>query len=135
MNEVMITVVGNVVADPELSTTRNGLPVANFRLASTSRRYDKEAGGWTNGETLYISVRCWRGLAQNVASSISKGSPVIVQGRLYTRTATIEGDSGPRRRHYTDLEATAVGLDLARLPMGGALTDDLGFLQDERVAA
>lgn len=112
--EVTLTVVGNVVADPEPGITRNGVPFASFRVASTSRRLDKDAGTWAPGDTLYLQVQCWRGLAHNVVGTIRKGSPVVVQGRLHTRTVINEGPDGTRRRTYTELNATAIGLDLAR---------------------
>lgn len=113
--EVNLTVVGNVVADPEPGVTRNGVPFASFRVASTSRRLDKATGTWAPGDTLYLRVQCWRGLAQNVVDTIRKGSPVVVQGRLHTHTVISEGPEGERRRAYTELNATAVGLDLARM--------------------
>jgi single-strand DNA-binding protein len=119
-NSVNLTVVGNVIADPELSQTRGGVPFATFRVASTSRRFDREAAAWVNGETLYLQVRCWRGLAASVAGTLAKGSPVVVHGRLVRRSVTGDGPQGPRRRDYTDLDATAIGLDLARIPSEAA---------------
>ena len=117
MNEATLTIVGNVVNDPELNTTRSGIPVASFRVASTSRHYDREAGAMVKGETLFLQVQCWRGLATNVARTLRKGAPVVVQGRLQIKTKEILSDDGPRRRTFTTVEAQAVGLDLARLPI------------------
>ncbi len=120
LNTVSLTVVGNVIAAPELLETRNGVQYATFRIASTSRRFDRDAGAWINGDTLYLHVRCWRGLATNAAATLAKGSPVVVHGRLSTRSFTTEGPDGPQRRDHTELEAVAIGLDLARLPAAGA---------------
>ena len=115
MMEVNLTVVGNVVADPEPGVTRNGVPYASFRVASTSRRLDKETGDWVPGDTLYLHVQCWRGLARSVVKTLHKGSPVLVQGRLHTRTVSGGDQPGEQRRTYTELTASAVGLDLARM--------------------
>lgn len=130
MNDVFITVVGNAVADPQLSATRSGIPFTTFRIASTSRRYDREMGAWTKIDTMFLDVRCWRGLALNAAATLVKGSPVVVQGRLSVRTVVSQGPDGERRRTFTDLDANAIGLDLARLPVesAGAGSRDEGSL-------
>jgi single-strand DNA-binding protein len=117
MHQVILTMVGNVVADPQLRQTRNGTPVASFRLASTSRRYDQQAGGYVSGETLYIDVQCWRGLARHAAQVLSKGSPVIVHGRLRARPEPASGSGGRPSRDPLLLDAFSIGLDLARLPL------------------
>ena len=78
MNETTMTIVGNVVEDPRRRQTKNGHAVTNFRVASTSRRYDREQERFVDNGTLFITVTCWRGLASNVDQSIRKGQPVVV---------------------------------------------------------
>ncbi len=112
MNDTYVTVVGNLVTDPELRNLEsNGVPVAHFRMASTARRWDKASGGWIDGNSLFVNVNCWRNLAENVSRSLFKGDPVVVTGRLYSREYT--GDDGLRRITF-DLEATAIGHNLSR---------------------
>jgi single-strand DNA-binding protein len=78
MNDTYITIVGNVVDEPRLRTTSSsGVPVLSFRVASTSRRLDRETGKWQDSDRLFATVTCWRALAQNVARSLKKGQPVI----------------------------------------------------------
>jgi single-strand DNA-binding protein len=84
--------------------------VLNFRIASNERRFDKTSESWVDGESLYLSVNCWRRLAENAASLV-KGDPVIVSGKLRTREWTTEQGE---RRSVVELEANAVGPDLAR---------------------
>ena len=110
MNETVVTVVGNVVAAVDRRRLADGTAVANFRVVSTQRRYDRSAGGWVDGDKLYIDVTCWRELAENVAASLTKGDPVVVTGRLYTRSFEHDG----RRRWTVTLEAQNVGPDLGR---------------------
>jgi single-strand DNA-binding protein len=112
MFDTVIAVVGNVLTMPEWRRLeRTGALVANFRLASTSRRYDRAGNRWLDGDSLRLRVTCWRRLAEGVAASVKVGDPVIVTGRLYTREWT--ADDGQRRTSY-ELEAVAVGHDLAR---------------------
>src|ERR1700709_207313 len=82
MNEPMMTICGNVVDTPNLNKTKNGHLVANFRVASTPRRFDREKNAWVDGDTVYISVTAWRALAENVAKSLQKGHPVVVFARF-----------------------------------------------------
>lgn len=110
MNETMITIIGNVITDVTPRKTADGTRVVNFRVASNQRRYDKEAQSWVDGDTLYVSVTCWRDLAKGVVSTLVKGDPVIVVGRLYTRGYEVAG----QKRSITELDARAVGPDLAR---------------------
>jgi single-strand DNA-binding protein len=111
MFDTHVTVVGNVVAEPRVAQTRDGHPVASFRLASTPRRFDRASGEWRDGETLFIGVTCWRALAENVALSLKKGSSVIVMGRLSIRPyETKDGD----KRQSVDIDAVAVGPELGR---------------------
>lgn len=125
MPDVVVTVVGNVVADPRYSQTRGGVPFATFRIASTSRRYDQQAAAMVQGDSVFLDVRCWRGTARNAAAALAKGSPVIVQGRLQARSYVVDGPEGSAKRFATELEASAVGLDLARLPVSGAHSEGL----------
>lgn len=110
MFETTMTVVGNVVSDPRTRRTENGYWVSNFRVASTSRRYDAAQGRFVDGDTLFLNVTCWRALAENVEASVHKGNPVIVTGRIRMR----EYEKDEAKRLSYDLEATSVGLDLAR---------------------
>jgi single-strand DNA-binding protein len=109
MNETTITMAGNLVADPELRYTPSAAAVVNFRIASTERF--KGEGGWQDGDTLFMTVTAWRGLAENVAESTSKGTRVIVTGRLKQRT--YETREGEKRTAY-ELDATDVGISLQR---------------------
>jgi single-strand DNA-binding protein len=110
VNETIVTVVGNLVDDPTLRQTDSGVEVAGFRVGSTSRRYDRETGRWVDAGTLFLHVTCWRALGANVAASLGKGDPVVVSGRLFTRTYERDGQT---RTSY-ELDALAVGPDLAR---------------------
>jgi single-strand DNA-binding protein len=110
MNDTYITIVGNVVDDPRSRTTGSGVPVASFRIASTSRRKNHETGSWEDNEKLFATVTCWRAMAQNVAASLHKGQPVVVTGRFYAREYIKDEVS---RMSY-ELDAFAVGHDLAR---------------------
>jgi single-strand DNA-binding protein len=111
MRETPITVVGTLVSDmrPRRVGPDQAL-VLNFRVACNERRFDKGSESWTDGESLYLSVSCWRRLAENAASLV-KGDPVIVRGKLRTREWTTEQGE---RRSVVELEANAIGPDLAR---------------------
>lgn len=105
-NETVLTVVGNLVADPELRFTPAGAAVANFTVASTPRTFDKQRNEWVDGEALFMRCSVWREAAENVAESLQKGTRVIVQGRLKARSyETKEGE----RRTSTELEVDEVG--------------------------
>lgn len=111
MFDTQVTVVGNLVADPRMSETKDGQQIASFRLASTPRRFDRAAGEWKDGDTLFTSVTCWRSLAENVHLSLRKGNSVIVIGRLSVRPyETREGE----KRQSVDIDAMAVGPELGR---------------------
>ncbi|MGW2612716.1 single-stranded DNA-binding protein [Streptomyces mirabilis] len=107
--ETIVTVNGNLVADPEIRFTDTGTAVARFRVASTPRIYDRSAGQWTDGESLFITCTVWRGVAEHVCESLQRGMHVIVQGRLRQRTYT---DSEGIKRTVFDLDADDVGLSL-----------------------
>jgi single-strand DNA-binding protein len=109
MFETHVTIVGNVVTPVDHRRSTDGRVVANFRVGSTERRYDRVAGGWVDGERLYVDVSCWRSLAENAAASLVKGDPVVVTGKLYTRDYEHEG----QRRTAVTVEALSVAADLA----------------------
>jgi single-strand DNA-binding protein len=112
MYDTNVTVVGNALNTPEYRRIeRTSALVANFRVASTTRRWDKNNNRWTDGDSLRVRVTCWRRLAEGVVASIKVGDPVVVHGRLYTREWNTE--DGQRRTAY-ELEAVSVGHDLAR---------------------
>lgn len=111
MRGTPVTVVGTLVNDTRLRRVGpDGRLVLNFRIASNERRYDKASESWVDGDSLYLSVSCWRTLAENAATLV-KGDPVIVSGRLRTREWTTEEGV---RRSVVEMEASAVGPDLAR---------------------
>ena len=80
--ETVITVIGNLTADPELRFTPSGAAVANFTVASTPRTFDRQSAEWKDGEALFPRCNVWRQAAENVAESLTRGSRVIVSGRL-----------------------------------------------------
>jgi single-strand DNA-binding protein len=80
-----VTITGNVVSDPELNYTQTGLAVCSFRIAR-AERYRTSSGEWKDGETLFITVTCWRDLAENTAASLVKGARIVVQGKIRNRT-------------------------------------------------
>lgn len=107
--DTQITVVGNLVADPELRFTQSGLPVASFRIASTPRFFDKATQEWKDGDGLFLTCNIWRQAAENVAESLTKGMRVIAVGRL--RQRSYETKEGEKRTVY-EVELDAVGPDL-----------------------
>ncbi len=110
MNDTMMTITGNLVDAPKLRRTKSGHCIANFRVASTPRRFDREKQTWVDGDTLFVTVSAWRALGENVAQSLGKGMPVIVTGRYYQREYTQD-----ETLHTAyELDATAVGPDLSR---------------------
>jgi single-strand DNA-binding protein len=104
-----ITVVGNLVADPELRFTPSGQPVATFRVASTPRMRDNATGEWKDGDSLFLSCNVWRQAAENVAESLQRGMRVIVTGRL--RQRSYETKEGEKRTVY-EVEVDDVGPSL-----------------------
>jgi single-strand DNA-binding protein len=107
--ETVITVVGNLVDDPELRFTPSGAAVANFRIASTPRTFDKNSNEWKDGDALFLSCSVWRQAAENVAESLQRGMRVVVQGRLKARTyETREGE----KRTVFEIEVEEVGPSL-----------------------
>jgi single-strand DNA-binding protein len=107
--EATITVVGNLTADPDLRFTSTGVAVLDFTVASTPRVYDREPGEWRDGDTLFLRCNLWRQAAENAARSLTKGTRVIVQGRLKQRSfETKEGD----KRTVFELDVDAIGPEL-----------------------
>ena len=107
--ETVITVVGNLTADPELRFTPSGAAVANFTVASTPRTFDRQSGEWKDGEALFLRCNVWRQAAENVAETLTRGMRVMVQGRLKQRSfETREGE----KRTVVELEVDEVGPSL-----------------------
>jgi single-strand DNA-binding protein len=107
--DTVITIVGNLVDDPELRFTPSGAAVAKFRIASTPRFLDKQTNEWKDGESLFLTCNVWRQAAENVAESLQRGMRVIVQGRLKQRS--YETKEGEKRTVY-EIEADEVGPSL-----------------------
>nr|WSY53409.1 single-stranded DNA-binding protein [Streptomyces sp. NBC_00886] len=107
--ETVITVVGNLVDDPELRFTPSGAAVAKFRVASTPRTFDRQTNEWKDGESLFLTCSVWRQAAENVAESLQRGMRVIVQGRLKQRS--YEDREGVKRTVY-ELDVEEVGASL-----------------------
>ena len=107
--DTTITVVGNLTADPELRFTPSGAAVANFTVASTPRMFDRQTNEWKDGEALFLRCSIWREAAENVAESLTRGSRVIVQGRLKQRSfETREGE----KRTVVEVEVDEIGPSL-----------------------
>ena len=107
--ETIITVVGNLTADPELRYTQSGLAVANLTIASTPRTFDRASNDWKDGDALFLRCSVWREFAEHVAGSLTKGSRVIAQGRLVQRSyETKEGE----KRTSMELEIDDIGPSL-----------------------
>jgi single-strand DNA-binding protein len=107
--ETVVTLVGNLVDDPELRFTPSGAAVANFRIASTPRTYDRQTGEWKDGESLFLSCSVWRQAAENVAESLQRGMRVIVQGRLKSRSYD---DREGNKRTVFEIDVDEVGPSL-----------------------
>jgi len=111
--ETIITVVGNLTADPELRYTQNGLPVANFTIASTPRSFDRQANEWKDGEALFMRASVWREFAEHVAGSLTKGMRVVATGRLKQRSYQ---DREGNNRTAIELEVDEIGPSLRYAP-------------------
>ncbi|WP_158880558.1 single-stranded DNA-binding protein [Amycolatopsis anabasis] len=109
VGETIVTVVGNVMSDPTRRTVGNGHEITSFWMRSNERRFDKETKGWVDGNHLSVKVTCWRRLAETVHSSLHRGDPVIVSGRLHTSDYEVDGQP----RSVPELEALAVGPNLS----------------------
>lgn len=110
MNEMQVTIVGIVATEVTYGETGSGVPMAKFRLGCTERRYDRQRECWADGETQWLTVTAWRGLAVNLIGSLAKGDPVLVSGRLRLR----EWIDGEVKRTGAEIDARSVGHDLTR---------------------
>lgn len=107
--ETVITVVGNLTADPELRYTQNGKAVANFTIASTPRTFDRQANEWKDGDALFLRASVWNEFAEHVSGSLTKGNRVIAQGRLRQRSYK---DREGNQRTSIELEVDEIGPSL-----------------------
>ena len=107
--ETPITVIGNLTADPELRFTPSGAAVANFTVASTPRTFDRQTNEWKDGEALFLNCSVWRQAAENAAESLTRGTRVVVTGRL--RQRSWENQEG-EKRSMIEIEADDVGPSL-----------------------
>ena len=107
--ETVITIVGNLTADPELRTTRDGGAVANFSIAATPRVYDRQSDQWVDGDALFLRCTAWRDLATHCANSLAKGMRVIAQGRLQQRSYQAQDGSN---RTVIELQVDEIGPSL-----------------------
>ena len=109
--DTIITIVGNLTNDPELRFTPSGAAVANFTIASTPRTFDRQSNEWKDGETLFMRCSVWREAAENVAESLTRGTAVIAQGRLQSRSfETREGE----KRTVVEMQVDEIGPSLRR---------------------
>ena len=108
--DTQITLVGNIASDVELRFTPSGAPVANFRVASTPRTYNKTTNQWEDGEAMFLTCNVWRQAAENASQSLAKGMRVIVQGRLKART--FQNREGENRTVF-EIDVDEVGPSLA----------------------
>jgi single-strand DNA-binding protein len=106
--DTQITVVGNLTGDPELRFISSGAAVVNFTVASTPRTFDRQANEWKDGETLFMRCSLWREAAENVAETLTKGTRVIVTGRLVSRSWEANGE----KRTVTEMQVDEVGPSL-----------------------
>ena len=107
--EVVITIIGNLTADPELRFIQSGAAVASFTVASTPRTFDRDSQEWKDGQALFLRCNAWRQMAENVAESLTRGTRVVVSGRLKQRSFdTKEGE----KRTVIELEVDEIGPSL-----------------------
>jgi single-strand DNA-binding protein len=109
MFETYLTVVGTVISDIDERSLPSGERVCRFRLVAQERRFDKQAQQWTDGDRVFIQVKCWRKLAEGVSASLAKGDQVVVTGRLHLNEYEVNGEA----RSMMELDARAVGPNLA----------------------
>ena len=109
--DTQITLIGNLTGDPELRFTPSGAAVANFTVASTPRTFDRQSSEWKDGDTMFLNCSVWRQAAENVAESLTKGTRVIVQGRLKSRSYD---DREGNKRTVFEVDVEEIGPSLAR---------------------
>ena len=132
--DTIITIIGNLTADPEMRYTASGSAVTSFTVASTPRTFDRQVQEWKDGETLFMRCSIWRDAAENVAESLTKGTRVIVQGRLVQRSYTTrEGEN----RTVVEMQVDEIGPSLRyakaqvqRQPRGGGQGSGFNQQQD-----
>ena len=107
--DTIITIIGNLTKDPEIRYTPTGAAVASFTVASTPRTYDRQAGQWKDGQALFMPCQAWRQMAENIAESLTKGTRVIVQGRLTQRTYTTRDGE---QRTVVEMQVDEIGPSL-----------------------
>ena len=108
--DTVLTVVGNLTADPEVRTMGNNMSVANFTIASTTRRFNKNSKQWEDGQPLFMRCTAWRDLADNISHSLAKGMRVIAMGRLSQRSYQAQDGSN---RTVIELTVDSIGPDLS----------------------
>jgi single-strand DNA-binding protein len=108
MFETYLTVAGRVISDLNMRTVSTGDKVCSFRMVAQERRFNRETQDWVDGDKLYVNVKCWRKLAENVSASLFKGDQVLVHGRLYLNQYEVNGEP----RQSIELDARLVGPDL-----------------------
>ncbi|GAA1110281.1 single-stranded DNA-binding protein [Kribbella jejuensis] len=123
--EPPITLIGNLTGDPELRFTPSGAAVANFTIASTPRTLDRQSNEWKDGETLFISCSVWRQVAENVAESLTRGSRVVVHGRLKARSYD-DRDGNKRTVFECDVEEIGASMRYATLKISKTSRSDGG---------
>ncbi len=111
MNEAQLTMIGYVASAPKLFQTKGGRFVTNMRVGVTPRLQDKETGQWSDGDTSYVTVTCWRSLATNAAACLRKGDPIVVKGRMRVRQYD---DKDGKQRVAVEVDASTLGHDLTR---------------------
>ncbi|MGQ0837942.1 single-stranded DNA-binding protein [Actinokineospora sp.] len=110
MFETQVTLVGKVVGDVSRRRFEDDVTIAHFRLMTQERKFVRETGEWTDGDRMFVTVRCWRKLGDNVLASLARGDQVVVTGRLYHREYETEG----KQRLSVEVDARSVGPDLSR---------------------
>lgn len=124
-NETQLTAVGNLTADPELRYTQQGVPVANFTVASTPRVFDREKNAFVDGTALFLRCTVWREYAENVAKSLTKGASVIVRGNL-KQTSYTDKDGNQRTGFELDVDEVGPTLRFATAQVQKVYRDQQG---------